>query len=65
MVAPVALRRWATGPARPAAKAGLIMPGCYQLNVVVPASAADGDNTLTVSYGGFSTPAGAVIAVQR
>jgi uncharacterized protein (TIGR03437 family) len=45
--------------------AGIISPGLYQFNVVVPRSAANGDNTLTASYGGFTTTVGTVIAVQR
>jgi uncharacterized protein (TIGR03437 family) len=45
--------------------AGIISPGLYQFNVIVPATAANGDNPLTVSYGGLATPAGSVIAVQR
>jgi uncharacterized protein (TIGR03437 family) len=45
--------------------AGIISPGLYQFNVVVPSSAANGDNTLTASYGGLTTPVGTVIAVQR
>jgi len=45
--------------------AGLISPGLYQLNVVVPPTAATGDNALIATYGGFTTPAGAVIAVLR
>ena len=45
--------------------AGVVGPGLYQLNVVVPAGAASGDNTVTASYGGVSTPAGALITVQR
>ena len=45
--------------------AGVISPGLYQINVVVPASSANGDNTVTASYAGFTTQAGAVISVQR
>jgi uncharacterized protein (TIGR03437 family) len=45
--------------------AGLAGPGLYQINVVVPATAADGDNAITASYGGASTPAGPVITVQH
>ena len=35
-----------------------------QVGVVVPAGAANGDNPLSVSYGGATTPLGALIAVQ-
>jgi uncharacterized protein (TIGR03437 family) len=45
--------------------AGIISPGLYQLNVVVPASAPSGDNPLTGSYGGQNTPAGVLITVQQ
>lgn len=45
--------------------AGLIGPGLYQFNVVVPPSAADGDNILTADYNGFTTPAGTLIPVQH
>jgi len=45
--------------------AGIISPGLYQFNVIVPTTAANGDNPLTVSYDGLVTPVGSVIAVQR
>ncbi len=45
--------------------AGLISPGLYQLNVVVPSLAANGDNQVVVIYGGVSSPAGAMIPVSR
>lgn len=45
--------------------AGVISPGLYQFNVIVPPAAATGDNPLTATYGGFTTPGGAVIAVER
>jgi uncharacterized protein (TIGR03437 family) len=44
--------------------AGLVSPGLYQFNVVVPQSAANGDNTLTAQYNGQSTQSGVVITVQ-
>ena len=43
----------------------VISPGLYQFNVVVPAAAATGDNSITASYAGFGTPAGSLIAVER
>jgi uncharacterized protein (TIGR03437 family) len=43
--------------------AGLVSPGTYQFNVVVPASAPSGDDTLTAVYGGLTTQAGVYIAV--
>ncbi|MEO5925689.1 MAG: hypothetical protein ABIR70_17845 [Bryobacteraceae bacterium] len=45
--------------------AGIISPGLTQINVVIPTSAANGDNTVTASYGGGTTPIGSSIAVLR
>jgi uncharacterized protein (TIGR03437 family) len=45
--------------------AGLIGPGEFQFNVVVPANLPDGDNTLIASYGGASTQTNVVITVQN
>jgi uncharacterized protein (TIGR03437 family) len=45
--------------------AGLIFPGEFQFNVVVPGSLADGDQPITATYNGYSTQAGTTIAVQR
>jgi uncharacterized protein (TIGR03437 family) len=45
--------------------AGVVSPGLYQINVVVPTSVADGNNSISASYGGFTTQAGLEIAVQR
>jgi len=44
--------------------AGLISPGLFQLNLTVPVSAASGDNLISCTYGGFSTPLGDLITVQ-
>ena len=44
--------------------AGVISPGLYQLNVVIPATATSGDNLITISYAGQSTPAGVILTVQ-
>lgn len=38
-------------------------PGLYQLNVVIPPGAVNGDNSVIVEYGGASTPAGLLTAV--
>jgi uncharacterized protein (TIGR03437 family) len=46
------------------AYAGVISPGLYQLNVVVPGTAASGDNSITCTYSGVASPAGNVIAVR-
>ena len=40
-------------------------PGLYQLNVTIPSTAANGDNTITCTYGGSSTPSSDLITVQR
>jgi uncharacterized protein (TIGR03437 family) len=45
--------------------AGLVSPGLFQFNVVVPTGAANGSNTLTATYNGVSTQAGVVLAVQN
>jgi uncharacterized protein (TIGR03437 family) len=45
--------------------AGLISPGLYQLNVVVPSFAANGDNQVVAIYGGVSSPVGAMITVSQ
>jgi uncharacterized protein (TIGR03437 family) len=45
--------------------AGLITPGLYQLNLVVPASAPNGNKLVSCSYVGFTTPPGNLIAVQN
>jgi uncharacterized protein (TIGR03437 family) len=45
--------------------AGLVSPGEFQFNVVVPSSAADGDNTLTATYNGLSAQAGVLITVSQ
>lgn len=45
--------------------AGLVSPGLYQLNVMVPVDAAEGDLPLNASATGQSTPSGAVLNVSR
>jgi uncharacterized protein (TIGR03437 family) len=44
--------------------AGVIGPGLYQLNVIVPSTASSGDNSLTCSYNGATVPLGDLIAIQ-
>jgi uncharacterized protein (TIGR03437 family) len=44
--------------------AGLVAPGEFQFNVVVPASLGAGDQPITAAYRGFSTQAGAMITIQ-
>jgi uncharacterized protein (TIGR03437 family) len=45
--------------------AGLVGPGEFQFNVVIPASLANGDQPITATYGGVSTQSGALIAIQN
>ena len=52
------------GASAQVAFAGLISPGLYQLNVVIPNGLASGDNSLIITYNGSSSPAGDLIAVQ-
>jgi uncharacterized protein (TIGR03437 family) len=42
----------------------VVGPGTYQVGVVVPSGAANGDKPLSVSYGGGTAPLGALITVQ-
>jgi len=49
------------GTAAALAFAGLISPGLYQLNLTIPATAANGDNAVSCTYGGSTTPAGDLI----
>ncbi|MFN7919090.1 MAG: YHYH protein [Bryobacteraceae bacterium] len=44
---------------------GLVFPGEYQFNVVVPPGTPNGNQPVTATIGGRSTPAGVVIAVQQ
>jgi uncharacterized protein (TIGR03437 family) len=44
--------------------AGLTSPGLYQLNLTIPATAANGDNAVSCTYNGATTPAGDLITVQ-
>ena len=43
--------------------AGLISPGLFQFNVVVPASTPAGDNPLTATYNGLKTQSGVLVTV--
>ena len=45
--------------------AGLISPGLFQFNVVVPSSAPDGDLPVTATYGGSSSQTGTLITVKH
>jgi uncharacterized protein (TIGR03437 family) len=45
--------------------AGLVAAGQYQFNVVVPPSLANGDQSITATYGGLTTQAGTLITIQN
>ncbi len=45
--------------------AGLISPGLFQFNIVVPSNSADGDQPITASYGGFETQSGTLLTIQH
>lgn len=45
--------------------AGVVSPGLYQFNVVVPAGLADGDQPLTAAYNGAASASGVVLTVQK
>lgn len=45
--------------------AGLVAPGEFQFNVTVPASVADGDQTVTATYNGSTTQAGTLLTIQH
>lgn len=44
--------------------AGLIAPGLYQVNAVVPAGLSSGDHNIYVVMGGYPSPGGVFLAVQ-
>jgi uncharacterized protein (TIGR03437 family) len=45
--------------------AGAISPGLCRLNVVIPSTAANGDNLVTCTYNGWPSPIGDLIAIQH
>jgi uncharacterized protein (TIGR03437 family) len=45
--------------------AGLVSPGQFQFNVVVPLNTPDGDQPITASYGGLTTPPGPLLTIQH
>ena len=45
--------------------AGVVSPGLDQLNVVVPNGATNGDNAVSCTYKGASTPSGGLLTVSR
>lgn len=45
--------------------AGLVFPGEFQFNVVLPSTLTDGDQPIVAAYNGLSTPAGTRITIQH
>jgi uncharacterized protein (TIGR03437 family) len=45
--------------------AGLVSPGLYQFNVIVPPSASSGDNLVTAQYNALTTQTGVLLTVQQ
>ena len=45
--------------------AGLVFPGLFQINLTVPNSLADGDQTIKATYGGATTQPGALLSVHQ
>jgi uncharacterized protein (TIGR03437 family) len=45
--------------------AGLVAPGEFQFNVVVPSNAPDGDQAIAATYNGLTTQSGALLTVQH
>jgi uncharacterized protein (TIGR03437 family) len=45
--------------------AGLVAPGEFQFNVVVPANISDGDQPITATYNGTTTQSGTLLTIQH
>jgi len=45
--------------------AGLVSPGQFQFNVVMPLSIPDGDQSITATYNGVATQSGTLLTVQH
>jgi uncharacterized protein (TIGR03437 family) len=45
--------------------AGLVAPGEFQFNVVLPSSLANGDQHVTAMYNGLKTQPGTLITLQQ
>jgi uncharacterized protein (TIGR03437 family) len=52
------------GKNAPVEFAGLVYPGEFQFNVIVP-DVPDGDQIITATYNGVRTQDGALITIQR
>jgi len=44
--------------------AGLVSPGLFQFNVIVPDSLPSGDHSIIAAYGGASTQPGTLLSVH-
>jgi uncharacterized protein (TIGR03437 family) len=53
------------GTAATVSFAGLVAPGEYQFNVVVPSKISNGDQTISAAYGGLTTQAGTLVTIQK
>jgi uncharacterized protein (TIGR03437 family) len=53
------------GIAATVAFAGLVSPGEFQFNVVVPSSLANGDQPVSATFKGFTTQAGMLLTVHQ
>jgi uncharacterized protein (TIGR03437 family) len=53
------------GVAATVAFAGLVSPGEFQFNVVVPSSLANGDQPVSATYKGFTTQVGTLLSVHQ
>ena len=53
------------GIAATVAFAGLVYPGEFQFNVVVPSSLANGDQPVSATFKGFTTQAGMLLTVHQ
>jgi len=45
--------------------AGLVAPGEFQFNVIIPAGAPDGDQPITATYAGLTTQTGTLLTIQH
>lgn len=45
--------------------AGLVAPGEFQFNVVAPSSLANGDQSITATFGGQTTQAGTLVTIRN
>ena len=45
--------------------AGLVSPGLYQFNVIVPPSTPDGDNAVVATYNGAVTQPGTLLSIRH